>query len=369
MAASSPAHDSKGATPPPGPGLRPDPGIRLRVDLRRVALCVATLVGAAAAQADGGQAASAPVAGDSARELRAWLTRIHDAATRGNYVGTLVNNAGGTVVSSRVTHYCEGRTELERIDVLDGETRGMLRVNDETRTLWPRYRIAVVEPVDPRASFPSLVSGSEQHIPEYYELHLQAGDRVAGHDADRLLLKARDTVRFDHVIWADRVTGLMLRTDVQSEGRTLETSAFSEVKIGVRPQPDAIYAELHRADGFRVLRPAMQPTRLEAEGWTLRAGAIPAGFQSLGCVRRALPMPGPDATEQKVLQTIFSDGLTHVSLFIEPFQPQRHKAVGLTVIGATHTLTRRMNDYWLTAVGDVPEETLEKFIHALERKP
>ena len=76
-----------------------------------------------------------------------------------------------------------------------------------------------------------------------------------------------------------------------------------------------------------------------------------------------------DASEQKVLQTIFSDGLTHVSLFIEPFQPQRHKAVGLTVIGATHTLSRRMNDYWLTAVGDAPEETLEKFIQALERKP
>ena len=337
--------------------------------LPRVVLCVAALVGSAVAHAQGGPVASPPAAGDSARELRAWLTRIHDAATRANYVGTLVNNAGGTVVSSRVTHYCDGRTELERVDVLDGEARGMLRVNDEMRTLWPRYRIAVVEPVDPRASFPSLVSGSEQHIPEFYELHRQEGDRIAGHDADRLLLKARDAVRFDHVIWADRATGLMLRADVQSAGRTLETSAFSEVKIGVRPQPDAIYAELHRVDGFRVLRPAMQPTRLEAEGWALRAGAVPAGFQSLGCVRRTLPMPGPDATEQKVLQTIFSDGLTHVSLFIEPYQPQRHKATGLTVIGATHTLTRRMNDTWLTAVGDVPPETLEKFMQALERKP
>ena len=161
----------------------------------------------------------------------------------------------------------------------------------------------------------------------------------------------------------------MVRADVQSDGRTLETSAFSEVKIGVRPQPEAVYGELHRADGYRVLRPAMQPTRLEAEGWGMRAGLVPPGFQLLGCVRRALPMPGPDASELKVLQTIFSDGLTHVSLFVEPFQPQRHKTAGLTVIGATHTLTRRMNDYWLTAVGDVPQETLEKFIQALERKP
>jgi sigma-E factor negative regulatory protein RseB len=337
---------------------------------RRVVFCAAALVAGTASQAQAQAPASAPAPGAvGAQELRGWLTRIHDAATHANYVGTLVNNAGGTVVSSRVAHFCDGHNELERIDALDGEARGLLRINGETHTLWPRYRIAVVEPVDPRASFPSLVSGSEQHIPDFYDLHEQASDRIAGHDAERLLLKARDSARFDHVIWSDRASGLMLRVDVQVDGRTIESSAFSDVKIGVRPQPEAIYAELHRADGYRVLRPAMEPTRLEDEGWTMRPNLVPAGFQSLGCVRRALPMPGPDATEAKVLQTIFSDGLTHVSVFIEPFQPQRHKTAGLTVIGATHTLTRRLNDYWLTAVGDVPPATLEQFFHALERRP
>jgi sigma-E factor negative regulatory protein RseB len=321
-----------------------------------------------AAGAGHAQPAATPAV-ENATELRGWLTRIHDAATRSNYVGTLVNNAGGTVVSSRVAHYCEGRNTLERIDALDGEMRGMLRINDEVRTLWPRMRIAVVEPVDPRASFPSLVSGSEQRIPEFYELQVQPAERVAGHDADRLLLRARDKARFDHLVWTDRATGLLLRVDTQVDGRTLESSAFSEVKIGVKPDPNAIYAELHRADGYHVLKPAMKSTRLDAEGWGMQAKLVPAGFQSLGCVRRALPMPGPGAGEASVLQAIFSDGLTHVSLFIEPYQPQRHKGGGLTVTGATHTLTRRVNDWWMTAVGDVPPETLDQFVRALERKP
>jgi len=273
-------------------------------------------------------------------------------------------------VSSRVAHYSEGRNELERIDALDGETRGMLRVNDVVRTLWPRLRIAVVEPVDPRASFPSLVTGSEQRIPDFYELQVQPPERVAGHDADRLLLKAKDNVRFDHVVWTDHASGLLLRVDTQLEGRTLESSAFSEVKIGVKPDPGEIYAELHRADGFHVLKPAMQSTRLDAEGWSMQSRLMPPGFSSLGCVRRALPVPGASgaAGETTVLQAIFTDGLTHVSLFIEPFQPQRHKGGGLTVMGATHTLTRRVNDYWMTAVGDVPPTTLEQFMRALERK-
>ncbi len=357
----------------PAPARAP----RARGALARVSRVSGALVCAAALSAGSARAQSqkppvppqSTASGESAGDLRGWLARIHDAATRSNYVGTFVNSTGTSVVSSRVGHYCEGHNTLERVDALDGEPRSMLRVNDEVRTLWPRYRVAVIEPVDPRASFPALVSGSEKHIPEFYELHVQASERIAGHDADRLLLKARDDSRFDHVIWADHATGLLLRVDVQVAGRTLESSGFSDVNIGVKPDANAIYAELHRADGYHVVRPEVEHTKLESEGWTMQASLLPAGFQSLGCVRRELNMPGDNTVQAKVLQSIWSDGITHVSLFIEPFNPQRHRSEGLTVIGATHTLTRRVNDIWLTAVGDVPPAALDQFMRALERKP
>ena len=348
-----------------------------REALARVSRFSGALVCAAALSAGQARAQSqkppatpqSTASGESAGDLRGWLARIRDAAARSNYVGTFVNSTGTSVASSRVGHYFEGKNTLERVDALDGEPRSMLRVNDEVRTLWPRYRVAVIEPVDPRASFPALVSGSEKHIPEFYELHVQSPERIAGHDADRLLLKARDDSRFDHLIWADHATGLLLRVDVQVAGRTLETSGFSDVNIGVKPDAAAVYAELHRADGYHVVRPAVERTKLESEGWTILASMLPTGFQSLGCVRRALNMPGETAVQAQVLQAIWSDGITHVSLFIEPYQPQRHLNEGLTVIGATHTLTRRVNDMWLTAVGDVPPATLDQFVRALERKP
>ena len=349
---------------------------RARGTLDRISRFSGALVCAAALSAGSVRAQSqkppAPpqsiASGESAGDLRGWLARIHDAAARSNYVGTFVNSTGTSVVSSRVGHYVEGHNTLERVDALDGEPRSMLRVNDEVRTLWPRYRVAVVEPVDPRASFPALVSGSENHIPDFYELHVQPSERIAGHDTDRLLLKARDDSRFDHVVWADHATGLLLRVDVQVAGRTLESSGFSDVNIGVKPDAAAVYAELHRADGYHVVRPVIEHTRLETEGWEMQAGMLPAGFQALDCVRRALDMPGQTGVPPKVLQAIWSDGITHVSLFIEPFQPQRHRSEGLTVIGATHTLTRRVNDMWLTAVGDVPPATLDQFVRGLERK-
>jgi sigma-E factor negative regulatory protein RseB len=266
-------------------------GAWARVSRLSGALVCAAALGAGAVRAQSQKPPAPPQStgsGESAGDLHGWLVRIHDAAARSNYVGTFVNSTGTSVVSSRVGHYSEGKNTLERVDALDGEPRSMLRINDEERTLWPRYRVAVIEPVDPRASFPALVSGSEKHIPEFYELHVQPSERIAGHDADRLLLKARDDSRFDRVIWADHATGLLLRVDVQAAGRTLESSGFSDVNIGVKPDGAAVYAELHR--GRRLPRRTARGAAHAARGRRLddAGGLLPAGFQSLGCVRRAL---------------------------------------------------------------------------------
>ena len=67
------------------------------------------------------------------------------------------------------------------------------------------------------------------------------------------------------------------------------------------------------------------------------------------------------------MQWVFSDGLASVSLFVEHFDPQRHGAEKSAVTGATHSLTRRIGAYWLTALGEVPPATLKRFASALER--
>jgi sigma-E factor negative regulatory protein RseB len=177
-------------------------------------------------------------------------------------------------------------------------------------------------------------------------------------------------VRFDQLLWVDRASGLLLRVDEQAGGRTLESSAFSEVSIGLRPQPEVVLDELRRSNAFHQVPTTLERTQLEAEGWHLK-GPLPAGFQVLACVRRMMPTvtAGASATGGvRVLQAIFTDGLTHVSVFVEPYQPQRHQGAGLSVIGATHTMMRRVNDDWLTGVGDVPPTTLEQFLLLLERR-
>jgi sigma-E factor negative regulatory protein RseB len=310
-----------------------------------------------------GQATS----GDANGEVRAWLMRIHEAAGKRNFQGTFVVSSGGTVSSARIAHFCEGGNQFERIESLDGQARHVFRHNDIVHTVWPASRVAVVEQSQLLTSFPALLQAGDDRIGEFYEVRPQGSERVAGHEANVLVVQPRDAHRFGYRLWSDKASGLLLRADVINDhSEVLETSAFSDVTIGVKPQPDSVLAPMRKLDGYRVIRPVLKATQLDAEGWVLRQ-PVP-GFRQVNCVRRPMEGPAGESDAEPVLQTIYSDGLTYVSLFIERYNAQRHPRPILASVGATQTLMRRQGDWWVTVVGDVPVATLKTFANGLERK-
>ncbi len=320
--------------------------------------------------------ASAPGGETQARDVRAWLLRIHEAASQRNFQGTFVVSGGGAVSSARIAHFCEGTNQFERSEALDGQARHVYRHNDVVMTLWPTNKIAMIEHRNLLAQFPALLQAGDDRISDFYDVRPQGADRVAGREANVLLVKSRDAYRYSYKLWADQASGLLLRADVLGErSEVLESSAFSDVTIGIKPHPESVVVPMKKLDGYRVLRPLLTQTRLDAEGWTMRQ-AVP-GFRQVSCVKR--PMDGTVAQSAahnttgiaapgpQVLQTIFSDGLTYVSLFIEPFDAQRHTRPMLASVGPTQTLMQPQGDWWVTVVGDVPPATLRMFAKGLER--
>ena len=220
-----------------------------------------------------GEPAAAP------REMRSWLMRIHEAANHRNFQGTFVVSGGGSVSSARIAHFCDGRNQFERIESLDGPARQVFRHNDVVHTLWPASRVALLEQRDLLSTFPALLQAGDDHIQDVYEVQIQASERIAGREADVLWVRPRDAHRYGFRLWADKVSGLLLRSDVLGERmEILETAAFSDVAIGIRPQFDAVLQPMRRLDGYRVVRPVLTPTRLEVEGWAMRQ-TVP-GFRS-----------------------------------------------------------------------------------------
>jgi sigma-E factor negative regulatory protein RseB len=304
-------------------------------------------------------------------DARSWLARIHAAANGRNYQGTMVFTTGGVVSSSRVAHFFVGDQVYERIEALDGKQRQVYRHNDLVHTVWPQAGLAVIERRSAKVRLPSATQSVDPRALEQYDLRPEGRDRVAGREAFVFMLVPRDELRFAQRIWADHETGLMLRSDVVGPTRAvLESAAFSEVEIGVRAQPDTVLQPIRKLEVLRVVRPVQAPTELEVQGWTLTRTV--AGFRLASCVKRAVnPLAAPDSAGARleVTQAVFSDGLTHVSLFIEPFDASRHRKAIQAQFGATHSLAGRRDDFWVTAMGDVPTVTLKQFVDALERRP
>ncbi|MBX3634587.1 MAG: MucB/RseB C-terminal domain-containing protein [Rubrivivax sp.] len=300
-------------------------------------------------------------------EARAWLWRIHQAQRSSNFQGTLVFSADGALATSRVLHYVVGSQVVEQVESLDGRHQRIVRHNDLVHTLLPGRRTAIVEKRETLAAWSATPQMVDPQALEQYALHREGLARVAGRDAVVLRMDPRDALRYAQRLWADLASGLMLRADMLDAGpdrALLESTSFTEVEIGVRPQPEAVLKHLRQLDGWRVVRPQQQRTTLEDEGWAL-ARPVP-GFRLAGCVRRGMENAGE--ADASVLQAVFTDGLTHVSLFVEPFDEQRHRREMQARQGATSTVMQRRGQHWITAVGNVPAATLKQLAESLERR-
>jgi sigma-E factor negative regulatory protein RseB len=317
------------------------------------------MVGLAAAQAPLTQ--PAPVQGRyPERSVSDWLMRMHEASRLRSYVGTfVVSSNNGAMSSARIWHACDGDQQVERVESLTGPPRSTFRRNEEVVTFLPESRVFRSEKRESLGLFPNLLKSYESSIPEFYEARRVGGDRVAGFESEVVELAPKDNFRFGYRIWSERKSGLVVKLQtIDTEGNVLEQAAFSELQLDAPVRIEKLSRMMAVPEGWRVEKTDAFKTSAAAEGWQLKAPV--AGFQSISCYKR----PASNGT----LQWIFSDGLAAVSLFVEPYDRQRHIQEGLFSSGATQTLTRRVQDWWLTAVGEVPPQTLKAFAQSLERR-
>lgn len=330
-------------------------------------LFTASIVGA---QAPVGAVDTATVQKPAAqRSTSDWLLRMHEASQSKAYIGTLVVTSGGSMASSRIWHVCDGVQQMERIESLSGPPRSTFRHNADVITFSPQSKVALVETRESLGMFPGLLKSPGTGIDAFYTARLVGAERVAGFDADVVQIEPKDKLRFAYQVWSEKKSGLVMRLQTLDEHkRVLEQVAFSELQLDAPVSLSKLTQMMNKTQDYRVERPEIIKTTAETEGWGLKAPV--AGFTPMSCHLR--PVQDAQASTGAAVQWIFSDGLATVSLFIEDFVVGRHGPEGLRVMGATHTLSRRVPDkaggWWLTVVGEVPAQTLQAFALALERR-
>lgn len=298
---------------------------------------------------------------DSSRSINEWLSRLHEASRERAYVGTLVVSAGPAMSASRIWHVCDGSQQMERVETLTGAPRTTIRRNNDVITFDPESRTAWTEKRESLGVFPELLRTPSNLIPEFYGVDELSHERVAGHMADVIELMPKDALRFGYRIWSEKKTGLVIKMQTLDESRqVLEQVAFTELQFDAPVRMDKLKRMMADTKGYEVLRPSLRKTTPEAEGWRMR-DVVP-GFQTVSCHVRDQSDGGSPP-----MQWVFSDGLASISLFIEPFDPVRHGDAGQAVAGATHSLTQRLGNHWLTVMGEVPLATLRLFAQGIER--
>lgn len=317
-------------------------------------------------QAHGGPSVAPPPPLAPERTLHEWLVRMHEAARRRTYTGTFVVSAGNSISSARIWHVCDGDLQMERVEALTGPPRSTFRRNEQLLTLYPDSRLAVAERRESFGQFPNLLQPGGTALGQLYGIRFAGSERVAGLEADVVQLRPNDALRFAYQIWTEKKTGMVLKLQtIDARGRVLEQAAFSELQLDAPVSMTKLAQMMGNTEGYQVERTDLVKTSAADQGWGMKS-AVP-GFQPVSCYLRPTAVPA-DARPESTLQWIFSDGLATVSLFIEAFEPRRHGQPMAQALGATHTLTRRIGDWWLTAVGEVPPHTLAAFAQALQRK-
>lgn len=283
---------------------------------------------------------------------REWLQKIYEATRTLSYTGTFVYQHDGRSETSRVTRRASAAGDVERLEVLDGEAREIVRSKDGVRCYLPGSRTLKVDRHGAVRRFPALLPARLDELLRYYKVKLGATDRVAGRSCQTVTLEPSDSYRYGYELCADTSSGMLLRWVTLNETNApVEQFTFTHLEVG-EVQPEAVEPK-HATRSWRIEESSVRPTNLEAEGW--RVDADLPGFHKIVEVERELH------EHRAVGQLVYSDGLAAVSVFIEPVQGRREPVRrGAASVGGINIFVREVDDHVVTVVGEAPAVSVRR---------
>ncbi|TCS70432.1 MucB/RseB-like sigma(E) regulatory protein [Sulfuritortus calidifontis] len=282
-----------------------------------------------------------------------WLQNVAEAPRRLSYEGVFVFQHGDTMQTVQIVNRPAGSGKESRLTLLDGVPREVLCSKAESISLSTSDGQTKLERRLNSRHFPDLLPAQAERLLAWYELKPGKMARVAGLDCRQLELVPKDRYRWGYVLCAEKGTDLPLKAVMVNErGQPLMQYAFTEVQIGRAREPAMP----------KLSAKAMAEAPAQASGDTLRLKQLPPGFVRVAAVKRKLPQHA-EATEHWV----FSDGLTHISLFIEPMARMPQSPVkGESRRGMLNMMVRQVGQHQVTVLGEAPWPAIEAVAMAVE---
>jgi sigma-E factor negative regulatory protein RseB len=308
----------------------------------------------------------------AADEPRVWLEKMNRALATRNYDGTFFHLSGGRVETMRIVHRVRAGRVTERLVSLDGSGREFVRNNDELTCYLPDQHTVLVEPRQDRGPFLGSLPQFGADVNEFYRFESLPNSRVLGRPARVVMVNPKDQFRFGYRIWLDDGTAMPLKTQLcDSRGQVIEQVLFARLDM---PEniPDSDLTPAVHTEGMRWVRQGASHDSASPALSGYRATELPPGFRLTVSGEQTLGGATEPATH-----LVYSDGLATVSVFVEtsreptsgtddkPRAPAQPPMQGLARVGSGYAFSTMVQGHQVTAVGEVPAQTVETIAHSV----
>jgi len=315
-----------------------------------------------------------------ADDPRDWLQKMNQALATRNYDGTFFHLSGGRVETMRIVHRVRGGRVTERLQSLDGSGREFVRNNGELTCYLPDQHTVLVESRPANTAFLAPLPQVGADVNENYRIESLPSTRILGRAARVIAVTPKDQFRFGYRLWLDENTAMPLKTQLcDSRGQVIEQIFFARLDM---PEniADIDLAPAVRTDGMRWVRQGPSHDSAPAALSAYRASELPPGFRLT--VAGAQTLGGATVPASHL---VYSDGLASVSVFVEAQPSDAHSATaagagadaaaspppeppmqGLARVGSGFAFSTVVQGHQVTAVGEVPAQTVEFIAHSVK---
>jgi sigma-E factor negative regulatory protein RseB len=304
----------------------------------------------------------------AAADPQALLERMSMAVEGRDYHGTLVYMQPGMAETFHVYHRMDEGVSTERLVSLDGAGAEIIRTREEVICIFPAERRVVVDKrrikQDSENPLRALLPGYSPALQTNYDLQLMPGSRMVGRPAITLSIEPRDEFRYGYRIWVDEASAMPLKIQLldQDANMPVEELFFASIFL-----PEALSKELMRpavetAD-FAWIRHGKSDSHITTKSGKImwRVAKLPAGFMQTAATLEYM-------ADNRIPRThlVYSDGLASVSVFIDTAVAAAEQAEGLATMGAANAYTLMLDDQMITAMGEVPAQTVHLIATSVE---
>jgi sigma-E factor negative regulatory protein RseB len=288
-----------------------------------------------------------------------WLNRMAAAIQNTNYEGTVLRMRDGNYQALKIVHTVSDGVVRERVLIQEGNGLEIIRNGNEVHCILPDEKSVVIAEWDEQSTLFSTLPSADIRFGNEYDISIVREERVAGRKAALLAIRPHDNFRFGHKIWLDVETGFPLQTQLYAQdGTTIEEVKFADISFD-NAIPASALAPSYSTENYRwFTQPRRAVGRLVESGWT--NDDLPAGFRLISAKAEQLPV-----SDAPITHLMYGDGLAEVSVFVATRVDD--KVTQRTTEGALNTYGLDVGDFRVTAIGEVPAETVEQIATSMRQ--